>query len=64
MPTRFAPFFVSPGGEQDGGTMWQVAPPGPKGKERKKERDRERERESFSAAVKMTDRTESRAGNK
>lgn len=39
-------------------------PPGPKGKERKKERDRERERESFSAAVKMTDRTESRAGNK
>lgn len=31
-------------------------------KERKKERDRERE--SFSAAVKMTDRTESRAGNK
>lgn len=37
-------------------------PPGPKGKERKKERDRERE--SFSAAVKMTDRTESRAGNK
>lgn len=38
----------------------------PLGQREKKERKKgiERERESFSAAVKMTDRTESRAGNK